>query len=100
MAEKSTRIRLRADELVGYRAAVIACSPADARELCERLLGQLASLEAQAIGVPPDTELNFVPPAGGLQLARRALEHLRTQPLRRRFRREPATRTGRRRSRG
>ena len=45
MGERFTRITLRANELVGYRAAVIACSLAEERELCERLLGQIASLE-------------------------------------------------------
>jgi hypothetical protein len=49
--------------------------------------------------VEPGTELTFAPPAGGAQLARRALEHLRTQPLRQRFRREPVSRSERHRTR-
>ena len=90
MTERFPRITLRASELPGYRAAVIACSRDDEHELCERLLGQLASLEAQAFGADPSAEFSFVPPSGGLRLAQRALEHLRAAPLRRRFRREPA----------
>lgn len=88
MAQRFTRMTLRADELAGYRAAVIACSRADERDLCERLLGQLASLEAQALLADPATQFTFAPPPGGLALARRAVEHLRAKPLRRRFRPE------------
>jgi hypothetical protein len=62
MAGTFWRITLRADELAGYRAAVIACSRYEERELCERLLGQLASLEAQALAADPDAELTFAPP--------------------------------------
>ena len=65
MDGKFSRITLRADELVGYRAAVIACSLAEERELCERLLGQIASLESQAVHGAPDAELTFAPPPGG-----------------------------------
>jgi hypothetical protein len=93
MVPRFSRITLRADELEGFRAAVIACSRAEERELCERLLGQLASLEAQALSAAPDEELTFAPPRGGTVLARRALEHLRAEPLRRRFRREPVRRS-------
>lgn len=93
------RITLRADELAGFRAAVIACSPADDREPCERLLGQIASLESQASMASPDSELTFAPPAGTEALARRALENLRAKPLARRFKREPASSTERRRAR-
>jgi hypothetical protein len=39
-------IMLRPHELSAYRAAVTECSSAAEREACERLLGQLASLEA------------------------------------------------------
>jgi hypothetical protein len=99
MNEKFTRITLRANELVGYRAAVIACSLAEERVLCERLLGQIASLESQAVNGAHDTEVGFVPGAGAAGLAQRALEHLRAQPLRARFTREPATWTERRRTR-
>ena len=99
MGQGSLQITLQASELVGYRAAVIACSQQDERELCERLLGQIASLEAaQTVAGQRDTELTFAPPAGGAALAQRALEHLHAQPLRSRFRREPATWTERRRS--
>jgi hypothetical protein len=84
MADRFRRITLRADELTGYRAAVIGCSRVEERELCERLLGQIASLEAQALDADPATEFTFAPPRGGAQLARRAVEQLRAQPLRRR----------------
>ena len=88
MADRLTSITLRADELAGYRAAVIACSHGEDRELCERLLGQIASLETLAHAVPPETPFTFAPPPGGMRLARLAVEHLRKQPLRRRFVRE------------
>jgi hypothetical protein len=94
------RITLRAQELPGYRAAVIACSRSDELELCERLLGQLASLEAQALYATPDVQLSFAAPPGGADLARRAVAHLRAQPLRRRFTRERAPRSALGRSHG
>jgi hypothetical protein len=100
MAERFSRITLRAHELPGYRAAVIACSRGDERELCERLLGLLASLEARALDADPATEFTFSPPPGGVRLAQRALEHLRAQPLRSRFQREPTARASLRRSHG
>jgi hypothetical protein len=81
-------ITLRTHELPGYRAAVIACTRPEELELCERLLGQLASLEAQALDATPDVQLSFAPPPGGAGLARRAVEQLRAKPLRRRFKRE------------
>ena len=84
MGKSFGRIILQAHELPGYRAAVIACSRDDERELCERLLGQIASLEAQALDSDPQAELTFTPPPGGGALARRAVEHLRARPLRRR----------------
>jgi hypothetical protein len=84
MGERFRRITLRADELPPYRAAVIECALAQEHELCERLLGQLASLEAQAFDADPTHPFTFAPPPGGAQLARRALDHLRRQPLRRR----------------
>jgi hypothetical protein len=93
MADRFSRITLRAGELPSFRAAVIACSGAGERDLCERLLGQLASLEAQALSAHPDDELTFAPPRGSIALAQRALEHLRAKPLRRRFVREPARRS-------
>jgi hypothetical protein len=98
MANRFTRITLRADELAPYRAAVIACSYGEDSEACERLLGQLASLEALARCVEPETPFTFAPPPGGARLARAAVEHLHKQPLRRRFVREPATWTQRRRT--
>ena len=89
---------MRADELAGYRAAVIACSHGEDRELCEKLLGQVASLEALAGSVPPDTPFTFAPPPATIGLARLAVEHLHKQPLRRRFVRERTPKPARRRS--
>jgi hypothetical protein len=86
MDRRFARISLDPVELAPYRAAIIACSRGDEQELCERLLGQLASLEAKALSAAPGGVLEFVPPRGGSALARRALEHLRAQPLRRRAR--------------
>lgn len=88
MSERFSRITLRADELAGYRAAVIACAREEERELCERLLGQIASLEAQAAAADPAAKFTFAPPPGGAKLAHRAVDSLREKPLRRRVRRE------------
>lgn len=88
MAERFPRISLRADELASYRAAVIACVRSEEHDLCERLLGQLASLETQAHPAEPETEYTFAPPPAAAALAQRAVEHLREKPPRRRFRRE------------
>jgi hypothetical protein len=88
MVARITRIDLRADELAGYRAAVIATSRGDERDLCERLLGQLASLETRALDADPGMRFSFAPSPGGADLAERALEHLHAKPLRRRFTRE------------
>jgi hypothetical protein len=84
MGKSFGRIILQAHELPGYRAAVIACSRDDERELCERLLGTLASLEAQAMDADPDSELEFYAPPGASALAQRAVDNLRARPLRRR----------------
>jgi hypothetical protein len=73
-------ITLQMHELPAYRAAVIVCAHADERERCERLLGQLASLEAQ--GDAAVSQLRFAPPSRSAVLARRALEHLRRSPAR------------------
>jgi len=99
MVARFGRITLRADELAGFRASVIACSQSDERALCERLLGQIASLEAQARLADPATPFTFAPPPGGADLARRAVEHLREKPLRRRFRREGEPRSAAQRGR-
>jgi len=85
MGRRFGLITLQAHELAGYRAAVIACSRDEERELCERLLGLMASLEAKALDCEPDAELTFYPPPGGAELAQRAVENLRAQPLRQRF---------------
>ena len=83
MAGRFRILTLRVDELAGYRAAIIDCARTGEDELCERLLGQLSSLEAQAAGAGPDGELKFSPAPGAGALAARALDHLRTRPLRR-----------------
>jgi hypothetical protein len=88
MAQRFARMTVRVDELAGFRAAIIASREPGEDEVCERLLGQLASLEARAIDADPGAELMFAPPPGGTALARRALEHLHARPLRRRIRRE------------
>jgi hypothetical protein len=67
-------IQLRVHELSAYRAAVIACAGQTERGNAERLLGQIASLEAQRQG---DGRLQFVPAATSAALASRALAHLR-----------------------
>ena len=72
MADDASIITLRTADLASFRAAVIACAePAD-RHRCERLLGQLASLEA---ALTTDA-LRFRPARTTSALARRALEHL------------------------
>ena len=71
-------LTLRADELAGYRAAVIICAEDEDRDACERLLGQLATLEAQA---REGDELSFTAPPGAQDLANRAFTHLRLEPL-------------------
>jgi hypothetical protein len=74
MADDPVTIILRAADLPAFRAAVIACAgPAD-RHRCERLLGQLASLESAAT----EATLRFVPARATAPLARRAREHLRS----------------------
>jgi hypothetical protein len=65
-------LTLRTADLPALRAAVIACAqPAECRH-SERLLGQLASLEAAAT----EDEISFAPAAATSGLARRALAHL------------------------
>ena len=73
-------LTLRADELPSFRAAVIACAAAEDRDACERLLGQIASLEGRS--AEPYDELAFSPPSGARDLAERALAELRVHPLR------------------
>ena len=66
-------ITLRPDELPTFRAAVIACTSTAERESCERLLGQIASLEAAT----SDGRVAFVPPPRSAALAYRAVAVLR-----------------------
>jgi hypothetical protein len=82
MADESATITLRFDELAAYRAAVIACALPEERERCERLLGQLASVEARA--AMPSARLQFAPGRRTAQLAHRALAMLRDERGRRR----------------
>ena len=72
MREDSGTITLRTADLASFRAAVIACAGRADRHRCERLLGQLASLEA----VATTQTLRFTPARATSALARRALEHL------------------------
>jgi hypothetical protein len=74
-------LTLHADELPSFRAAVIACAAEEDRGACERLLGQIASLEGRAADA--DAELSFSPPSGARELAERALIELHARPLRR-----------------
>ena len=67
-------IHLTVDELSAYRSAVIACAAPSERHTAERLLGQLASLEAAGRAAE---RLRFVPAAPSAPLAMRALAHLR-----------------------
>jgi hypothetical protein len=67
-----TTITLAPGELPAYRSAVIACAGPGEHERCERLLGQLASLEAQATAAI----LQFVPGPSTAPLARRAFDRL------------------------
>jgi hypothetical protein len=72
MADHARTIIISAADLPAFRAAVIACAEPAERERCERLLGQLASLEAAA----PDATLRFVPTRATERLAHRAAEQL------------------------
>jgi alpha-D-ribose 1-methylphosphonate 5-triphosphate synthase subunit PhnH len=72
MADDSRTITLHADDVPAFRSAIIACARPVERERCERLLGQLASLEAAT----PAATLQFIPARTTALLARRALEHL------------------------
>lgn len=65
-------ITLAAADVAAFRSAVIACAAPSEQKQCERLLGQLASLEAHAAG----QRLRFIPPRDARALARRAAAHL------------------------
>jgi hypothetical protein len=82
MADESATIALRGDELAAYRAAVVVCALPDERECCERLLGQLASVEARE--AMPSARLEFAPGRRTARLAHRALAMLRDERVRRR----------------
>jgi hypothetical protein len=75
MADPATSIQLPASDLSAYRTWVISCASPEEREQCERLLGQLASLEARATSAT----LEFVPGPRSAPLANRALAHLREE---------------------
>jgi hypothetical protein len=75
-------LSVRAGGLASFRAAVIACAAEEDRDACERLLGQLASLEGHYADT--DAELSFNPPPGARDLAERALAELHARPPRRR----------------
>jgi hypothetical protein len=82
MADESATINLGIDEVAAYRAAVIACALPEERERCERLLGQLASVEARA--AIHSARLQFAPGRRTAQLAHRALSMLHDERGRRR----------------
>ena len=77
---------MRASELERYRRAVIDCTLPEEREACERLLGQLAFLEAGPGGTTGAEEVSFSAVPGSTALARRALDRMRTELFRRRRR--------------
>jgi hypothetical protein len=72
MAHDSRTITLRGDDIAAFRTSVIACAHPSEAEHCERLLGQLASLEARGTA----GTIRFVPGRRTAPLARRALAHL------------------------
>ena len=78
MADDTTTIILAAGDLPAFRAAVIACTEPAEHGRCERLLGQLASLEAGAT----NATVRFVPHRDTTTLARRALAQLEQAPQR------------------
>ena len=65
-------LTVRTTDLAAFRAAVIACAEPAERGHSERLLGQLASLEAAATA----EQLSFTPAAATSALAHRAFAHL------------------------
>ena len=77
---------MRARELRRYRAAVFVCTGPEDRAACERLLGQLAFLENGPGGTTGADEVTFSAPPDSAELARRALERMRTELFRRRRR--------------
>lgn len=79
-------LTVRASELQHYRAAVIECMEPQEREACERLLGQLAFLEAGPGGTSGADEVTFSAPPDSTELARRALDRMHTELFRRRRR--------------
>jgi hypothetical protein len=72
MADVTTTISLAAADLPAFRTAVVECIVPAEHERCERLLGQLASLEARAT----NAMLRFVPAPGTHSLAFPALARL------------------------
>jgi hypothetical protein len=70
------------DELI---RCIVQLATADESQEVERLLGQLATLEALWQG--EQHQLTWTPPPGTEDLAMRALEALRSKPKRRRFQR-------------
>jgi hypothetical protein len=72
VADDARTITLTRADVPGFRAAVVASAHAGEGHLSERLLGQLASLEAGSSA----ERLAFVPADATASLARRALDHL------------------------
>jgi hypothetical protein len=86
MAAGAEPLTVRASELGRFRAAVIECMGPEEREACERLLGQLAFLETGPGGTQGADEVTFSAPPESAELARRALDRMRTELFRRRRR--------------
>ena len=85
---------VRLGELSALRARVTELARPDERECAERLLGQLAALEAHAENARGDRTIEFVPHPTCAELAERASKALGAPPFaaerRRRFRRDAA----------
>lgn len=76
---------LAADEIDELRRCIVEHASADEANEVERLLGQLATLNAVRSG--DEHRFGWTPPPGTEDLATRALEALRYRPVRRRFQR-------------
>jgi hypothetical protein len=86
MAAGARPLTVRASELARLRAAVIDCTGPEEQQACERLLGQLAFLETGPGAAAGAHEVTFSAPPDSAELARRALERMRTELFRRRRR--------------
>ena len=82
-------------EIAAFRVRISEMTRADEADCAERLLGQIAALEAHAEGRAPDHEIEFRPHPTCVDLAERAMAALHAPPFkaarRRRFRRPSHT---------